>query len=229
MFLDAVKRAADSASDNIMETSASLSKASEIYGKWAHWQPSQISHHGAMCCEVAREWMTAMDFSELGGADVTTGPRWLRERFNWGCSTFPIYWCEAVKRDTLDCGALAALSHEVFLSRGVKSLRVQLVQKFSRNATGQWKSNWHDGATPLEWVDDDLIYHEGCAVVLPENQIKIWDSSAGWWIDTKQRDGYGSVLAVRIAASIGGAEANFRWGNHTLAANKWELIEQNSL
>jgi hypothetical protein len=43
-----------------------------------------------MCCEVTREWVTAMDFSELGGADVTTGPRWLRQRFNWGCSTFPI-------------------------------------------------------------------------------------------------------------------------------------------
>jgi hypothetical protein len=149
-----------------------------------------------MCCEVTREWLTAMDFSELGGADVLTGPRWLRQRFNWGCSTFPIYWCEAIKRDTLDCGALAALSHEVFLSRGVKSLRVQLVQKFSKNATGQWTSNWHDGNTPLEWVHNDLIYHEGCAVVLPENQIKIWDSSAGWWIDCRN-----AALGIIFGAS----------------------------
>ena len=229
MFLDAVKRAADSVENNLMETESHLSKGAEIYGKWADWQPSQISHHGAMCCEVTREWLTAMDFSDLGGADVLTGPRWLRQRFNWGCSTFPIYWCEAIKRDTLDCGALAALSHEVFLSRGVKSLRVQIVKKFSKNATGQWTSNWHDGMTPLEWVHNDLIYHEGCAVVLTENQIKIWDSSAGWWIDTKQRDGYGSVLAVRIAAPIGGANVNFQWGNHSFAANKWELIKQDAL
>ena len=229
MFLDAVKRAADSADNNVMENGAASPKGGEVYGKWADWLPSQISHHGAMCCEVTREWVTAMDFSELGGADVLTGPRWLRQRFNWGCSTFPIYWCEAVRRDTLDCGALAALSHEVFLSRSVKSVRVQLVQKFTENATAQWSSSWHDGNTELEWVHNDLIYHEGCAIVLADNRIKVWDSSAGWWIDTKQRDGYGSVLALRIAAPVGGAEVNFQWGNHSLAANKWELIKQDAL
>lgn len=212
-----------------MENGAAAPKGAEVYGKWADWQPSQISHHGAMCCEIAREWTTAMDFSELGGADVTTGPRWLRQRFNWGCSTFQIFWCDAVRRDTLDCGALAALAHEVFLSRGVKSVRLQLVQKFTENAIAQWTNNWHDGLTPLEWVHDDLIYHEGCAVVFGENEIKLWDASAGWWIDTKQRDGYGSVLAVRIAAPVGGAEVSFKWGNHTLAANRWELIKQNTL
>src|SRR6187551_3598246 len=91
-----------------------------VYEAWKGWQPSHISHHGSLCCEIAREWITSTDYSELNGDYVFTGPRWLRQRFKWGASTFPIYWCEAVRRSTLDCGALAALAHEVFKARGVK-------------------------------------------------------------------------------------------------------------
>ena len=226
MFLDAVKKTTES-NGNGYENSVGTSRAEEVYAKWAYWEPSQISHHGDMCCEISREWVTAMDFSELNGEDVLTGPRWLREKFHWGCSTFPIYWCEAIRKDTLDCGALAALAHEIFINRGVKTVRAQLVQKFSKNATHQWKSNWHDGNTTLEWVNNDLIYHEGCAVILPDNKIKLWDASAGWWVDPKQRNGYGSVIAVKLSAPFNnGAEASFDWGKHRLAVNTWQKIAQ---
>ncbi|MCU1289900.1 MAG: hypothetical protein JWN60_2129 [Acidobacteria bacterium] len=227
MFLDAVKKTTESNTNELFENGFGSHTAEEVYTKWAQWQPSLISHHGDMCCEISREWVTAMDFSELNGEDVLTGPRWLREKFHWGCSTFPIFWCEAVRKSILDCGALAALAHEVFISRGVKSVRVQLVQKFSKNSTRQWASNWHDGNTQLEWVNEDLIYHEGCAVVLPDNKIKIWDASAGWWVDPKQRNGYGSVVAVRLfASSNNGAETGFTWGDHHLTVNFWQKIAQ---
>jgi hypothetical protein len=221
MFLDAVKKTIDSSNNGVYENGNGFSKAEKVYKKWESWQPSMISHHGEMCCEVAREWITAMDFSELNGGNVLTGPRWLREKFKWGCSTFPIFWCEAVRKDTLDCGALAALAHEVFLNRGVKSIRAQLVQKFSKDSTEQWSNSWHDGNTPLEWTNKDLIYHEGCAIVSPDNEIKIWDASAGWWVDPKQRDGYGSVIAVKLTS---GTDTSFKWGTQNLPANRWQEV-----
>jgi hypothetical protein len=225
MYLDAVKKIIDS--NNVYNNGSGFNKAEEVYAKWADWHPSLISHHGEMCCEIAREWITAMDFSELNGENVLTGPRWLRQKFNWGCSTFPIFWCETVRKNTLDCGALAALAHELFINRGVKSIRAQIVQKFSKDSTRQWTSNWHDGITPLNWVNNDLIYHEGCAVVLPENEIKVWDASAGWWVDPKQRNGYGSVVAVKLTAPTNnGADATFSWGEHRFAANIWQDINQ---
>ncbi len=124
-----------------------------------------------MCCEIAREWITSTDYSELGGASVLTGPRWLRQRFNWGASSFPIYWCETVRKKTLDCGALEALAAEVFKTRGVKTYRVQMVQRFSAVSTAQWSSSWQNTDRQLRWMNDDLIYHEGCAIALDTSEI----------------------------------------------------------
>jgi len=226
MYLDAVKKTTEFNNNGTYENGSGFAKAEEVYKKWEAWHPSFISHHGNMCCETSREWITAMDFSELNGGDLLTGPRWLRQKYKWGFSTFPIFWCEAVRKDTLDCGALAALAHEIYINRGVSSIRVQLVQKFSKDSTRQWTSNWHDGNTPLNWVNDDLIYHEGCAVILPENEIKIWDASAGWWVDPKQRNGYGSVMAVKLTAPANRSDISLSWGTHRLAVNCWQKINQ---
>jgi len=223
MYLDAVSQTNET---NIIETTNGLGVAkapAEVFEKWVDWYPSQISHHGQMCCEIAREWITATDFSELGGGSLYAGPRWLRQKFNWGASSFPIYWCEVVRRKTLDCGALAALAHEVFTVRGVKSFRVQLVQRFSQVATEQWSCSWRDdGDLPLRWIDKDLIYHEGCAIAVGDNEIKVWDASAGWWVDPQARDGYGSLLAIRVSA--GNAPTSFVWGNRRIIANQWQKI-----
>ena len=217
MYLDAVKTAQEPV---IIETN-SFRETPEVFAKWHDWHASEISHHGAMCCEIAREWLTAKDFSELGGASVLTGPRWLRQKFKWGASDFPIFWCEAVKQDTLDCGALAALASEVFKSRGVRTLRVQMVQRFSANSTAQWSSSWYDTTEQLRWMNDDLIYHEGCAIMTKENEIKIWDASAGWWIDPNSKDGYGALLAIRLSDFNLTDQDKLNWGRHNLNALQW--------
>ena len=201
-------------------------KTAEVFEKWRHWLPSQISHHGGICCEIAREWVVATDFSETGGDSPLTGPRWLRQKFNWGASAFPIYWCEAVQKKTLDCGALAALAHEVFALRGVRTFRVQMVQKFSEVATSQWTRSWSaDGDLGLNWINNDLIYHEGCAIAVSnDSEIKVWDSSAGWWVDAKSAGaGYGSLLAIRLQSHD--TEALYQWGNHTICSNRWQKID----
>jgi hypothetical protein len=207
--------------------------------RWRDFPASNISHHGADCCEVARQWVLAMDYSQLAGGNPLSGPRWLRQKHTWGPSCWPMHWCEAVKQETLDCGALAALSHEVFKARGVESYPVQLIQQYTEHATGQWHKRWSshgdeldvdasDARRPsLHWIAGSLIYHEGVAVVLRDDEIKIWDSSAGWWVNPKQSGGYGAALVVRIVAQHGGdAPRSFRWGIHRIATNEWQKVER---
>jgi hypothetical protein len=193
-----------------------------VFKPWIDWEPTLLAHHGEMCCEIAREWITATDFSTLNGGNIFSGPRWLREKFKWGACSHPIHWCDAVQKKTLDCGALAALAYEAFVMRGVKSLRAQFVQKFSTVAASQWTSSWSDGACVLPWISNDLIYHEGCAIAVGASEIKVWDSSAGWWLTPKTSDGYGSLLAIRIT----GPDSNrtFSWGPHQLSNGNWGAL-----
>jgi hypothetical protein len=222
MFLDAVSKAKEV---SVIEP-VGLSQTVEVFEKWKDWHPSQISHHGKMCCEIAREWITSTDFSELNGGNVLTGPRWLRQRFNWGASSFPIFWCEAVRKKTLDCGALAALAHEVFTVRGVKSFRAQMIQRFSEVATSQWSDSWSEnGDEELRWIDQDLIYHEGCAILVDDREVKVWDASAGWWIDPKPGDGYGALLAIRLSSQDARTSIGFNWGRHHITPNQWQKVK----
>lgn len=188
--------------------------------KWTDWPTSSLSHHGRACCDVAREWVLGMDLSQLGQAPPISGPRWLRQRYPWGPSPWPMHWCEAVARKRLDCGAHAAISHEIFKSRGVTSFPAQFVQQFSSDATRHWAHKWAEEAISPEWLDDNLIYHEGCAVLDDKGEARLWDASAGWWIDPRSTGGYGSLLAVRIF-DPSGTYAELDWGGRRLPVNQW--------
>jgi hypothetical protein len=179
-------------------------------------------HHGQTCCDIAREWVLANDYSQLGDAPLLTGPRWLRQKYPWGPSPWPLHWCEAVEREKLDCGAHAAISNELFAARGVRSWPAQFVQQFTEDATRHWDHKWSEDGISAGWIDGDVIYHEGCAVAVEGEEIKLWDASAGWWIDPRQAGGYGALLAVRVFAPEGG---RFRWGEREIAANTWARIE----
>jgi hypothetical protein len=203
MYLDAVNNISEEPQVSYGTTSAAraISRKVEpldLFEPWRHWPISEISHHGAQCCEASREWLLAMDISELGGESVYAGPRWLKKLFSWGASEFPIYWCEAVRKDQLDCGALAALAYELFRARGVATMRVQMVQKFTERSIDQWKAHWGSDAD-LNWTASNVIYHEGCAIFTGSGELKIWDSSAGWWVEPSATSGYGALLALRIS------------------------------
>lgn len=195
--------------------------------RWQDFPHSAISHHGRACCEVAREWVVAMDYAMLNGGDLGSGPRWLRARYKWGPSSWPIHWCEVVERKVIDCGAHAALAHEVFAARGRTAFPAQFVQKYSADATGQWRGAWAKEDVSCHWLSDDLIYHEANALLVGEDEVKLWDGSAGWWVNPRQQgSGYGNLVAVRIFADgqIGGGDG-FRWGERLLKPNVWNQID----
>lgn len=193
---------------------------------WQNFPASTISHHGIACCDIAREWITGMDYSQLNAGNPLTGPRWLRKNFKWGPSKWPMHWCEVVREKTLDCGALAALSHELFLARGVRSYPAQFILEFNDVSTRHWSETWGAAGSCAPWISEGLIYHEGCAVAVGDDEIKLWDATATWWINPKQFGGYAGLLATRVFDWDSARSNPFTWGSHRIAANTWHKIER---
>ncbi len=214
---------ANSAAGRLDEQLAPERLASE---PWENFPYSCLSHHGGSCCDVAREWVLAMDFAQLNGADLSSGPRWLRAKYKWGPSTWPIHWCEVVRRKVIDCGAHAALSREAFAARGLVALPTQLVQRYSEEATEQWRGSWSEEQASCHWLDGEHIYHEATALLVGQSEVKVWDGSAGSWVDPRQPGGgYGSVVAVRIFADPQFVTPQgFVWGQRRIPANVWNQL-----
>ena len=193
--------------------------------RWREFPASVISDHCKACCRIARAWLAGMDKSLMSSGDVQSGPRWIRQRYRWGPSSWPIHWCEALEKKVLDCGALAAVSCEIFRARGVECYPTQFIQRYTRDAAVHWNSRWQANAPEtLHWIDDDLMYHEGCAIALPDGEVRIWDPTPAWWVKPKQFEGYGAVLALRISAPIDGRAA-YAWGEHRIRLGQWETLQ----
>jgi hypothetical protein len=211
--------------DNRLETeNVSSNELNSALLRWRYSSPSVMLHHGKPCCSIAREWLFSTDHSQLSGQNQLTGPRWLRRKYDWGPSQWPMTWCYAVEQDSLDCGALAAMSRAVFDARGVLCHSVQLIQQYSEDTTSHWSAKWVDHPASTHWIQGRLIYHEACAIALSGNEVRIWDPSAGWWVNPKQFGGYGSIVAMRVLTEHPVADS-FVWGANVIAGNKWEIIQ----
>jgi hypothetical protein len=167
-----------------------------------------------------------MDFAQLNGAVLSSGPRWLRARYKWGPSNWPMHWCEVVRRKSIDCGAHAALSRELFTERGLVAFPAQLVQRYSEDSTDQWRVAWARDDVSSHWLDGENIYHEGAALLAGDNALKIWDASSASWIEPRQSgSGYGSLVALRVITEpeeYSGTE--LAWGERTIVPNAWNAI-----
>ena len=192
--------------------------------RWHNFPPSVIADHGERCCHVARGWFFAMDRSCLGAGERLLGPRWIRARYKWGPTRWPLYWCEAMAHDTLDCGALAALAVSAYQGRGLRCYTVQLVQQYSQDDARNWLRNWEEAEASVNWISDDLVYHEACAVLRVQDEIRIWDPTASWWISPRQFAGYGAILALRILTASAEDTRSFHWGHRRIAANQWQHV-----
>jgi hypothetical protein len=216
--------------DNISIDTAELTEfdLSAALGRWRYCSPSSFLHHGRPCCSIAREWLFSTDHSQLNGESNLMGPRWLRRKYEWGPSQWPMSWCYAIEQEKLDCGALAALSREVFAARGIRCHAVQLIQKYTEDTTEHWLKEWSDYPASTHWINGELIYHEACAVEVAQNEIRVWDPSSGWWANPKHVGGYAAVCAVRVMTSPA-ENKTIRWGDHNLAGGTWQVIGGNQL
>ena len=137
---------------------------------------------------------------------------------------WPIHWCEAVDAPVVDCGVHAALAHEAFAARGVRAFRAQFVQRYSGDAAASRRENWGKEGVSDHWINGDAIYHEGNAVLVGETDVKLWDGSAGWWINVRGDAGYGSLAAVRIEADPADFPDGLRWGERRITPSEWVAV-----
>ncbi len=192
--------------------------------RWRANGPSRISHHGQECCRAAKKWLVSVDYSLLTDGDLASGTRWIRDRYTWGPSKWPLHWCEAIESRSLDCGALAALARELFAARGFTSLPAQLVQQFSEQDSNQWCKRWRDSSQPVNWILGDLAYHEACALLVQGNHVKIWDPTDSWWISPEQSIGYAATLAICVDVTDPSIADVLIWGSHHLRPNQWTIV-----
>jgi hypothetical protein len=218
-----------SGADNLIEDSLVAVAPPPLRQPWADFPVSHPAHHGTSCCETARDWVAAMDFAQLGGSSMTSGPRWLRERYEWGPSPWPIHWCELVGRKTIDCGAHSALAHEAFEARGLIAFRTQFIQRYSSDAVEQWRLKWRSADISDHWLGTGVIYHEGNAILLATGELKLWDSSAGWWIGPGSVTGYGSLAAVRLLCDAPRERSVHSWGDHPIVLGEWAYFGEGEM
>ena len=195
-------------------------EAAASHAPWDSFPVSELCHHDRPCCELARQWFRAMDFAQLNGSDRMSGPRWVRQKFEWGPSRWPLHWCETLGARVIDCGAHSALAAEAFAARGLTAFRAQLVQAYDKRAVDQWQVRWAAEPASDHWLGNGEIYHEANALLVGDDEVKLWDGSAACWLNPTQTRGYGAVIAVRIAVAEPGPAA-LTWGDHRLPANRW--------
>lgn len=212
-----------SAADKISPDAA---PGSDHVARWEAFPLSHLGHHGRECCDIARHWLRAMDFAQLNGGELASGPRWVREKYEWGPSQWPLHWCEALDAEVIDCGAHAALAHDVFEARGLTALRAQIVQGYGARAVDQWRRRWAADDASNHWLAGGVIYHEANAVLVGDGAIRLWDGSAALWLNPLHTGGYGGVLAVRLAAPDGWrGPAILQWGEHHIALDAWQRLD----
>lgn len=199
---------------------------------------SVLAMHSGHCCKVVRAWFRTLARSMV--ALHPGPPMWIRERWEWGPTSWPVYWCDLAKRDKLDCGALAALAREAYLALGDEVRPAQLLERFDTTSIENWRSLW--GAEAEQWTFGDLAYHEAVALLAaPETRrlekeapaslirVNIWDPTDLHWVEGNSTTGLGSLVALRVCAGQGLAKehselGDFRWNGVCLRSSVWTVF-----
>jgi hypothetical protein len=206
-------------------------KKEENFLQWMEHPASSILQHDEKCCEEARLWFLAysraMEINALSQFEIKA-PTWLSQKFEWGPTEWPIFWCELVKEKVIDCGVFAALAREIFKAQGFEAHPAQALLSYNEVCTNHWKELWKrneekekkekkkgKGKT-FPWIGDKVVYHEICLLEMPDGTAKVYDSTWGNWYLPQHRLGFGALLALRTECP-----RLLRWGNVTLSCGEW--------
>lgn len=181
--------------------------------------PDVLMHKDSPCCHHARIWLQAMarsfDFS-ITDASSLSGPGWLRQRYNWGPSPWPIHWCEAVNLTTIDCGLFRAFAVEIFRAKGVEAWPAQVLREQQEHATRHWVALWEKLPGSFQWAARGFVYHEVVAVRTNGHHCRIYDPTDGNWIDRTRVKGHNGHFAVRVESP-----EFFDWQGLSVGGFKW--------
>ncbi len=197
-------------------------ESSVVHETWAHKQYSEISHHGKECCATALSWFLATDRSLR--PHPSSMPVWIRERWEWGPSNWPIHWCELGEAEDLDCGALAALSRHALLARGALVLPCQLVLEYPAEVIAHWREGWDAADLTPDWAGERQVYHETVGVV-QDGKVRIWDPTENNWAPSEGSLYEGRPMQIKVSRdSVGSELSSVLWGKRRLPLDRWSFF-----
>ena len=179
--------------------------------------PSEICQHDAPCCESAVAWFRVMAGDRLSPAEAMA---WIHGRWRWGLLAWPQHWCQIVRADRIDCGALAALGRAALSILGEEPYPVQLIERFDMSTTENWRSASMESVGSADWLFGPFTYHEALAVERA-NELLIWDPTDSREVG-ETGHGYGAIVALRVHAP---ADRNLRWRGEVIVGSEWQQTD----
>lgn len=190
---------------------------------------SVLTDHG-QCCKLAKNWLLSMHLSHTfvrTNQQQILAPLWLKRYFTWGPVQWPISWCEAVQKKTIDCGVFAAFAVEIFTTSLKKSglinhevFPAQIILDQPQTFIEQWNTRWNPIFRDFNWIGDAHVYHEVCALVDTTNDTaRIYDPTEGIWYDPSMERGINNVIGVNIRSP-----RMVKWGDFSVGQDQWALL-----
>lgn len=147
---------------------------------------------------LVQSWLRSMDRTFRSATGYDAPPVWIAQRFSWGPHAWPIRWRDIPHMAFVDCGAMAALSTEIFRWRGGDAAPVQLLLQFTSETIRGWQALWQEAGLDASWATGCFAYHEATMVVMPTGEARIWDPLGRFWLPVASRPGYEGLAAIRI-------------------------------
>ena len=164
--------------------------------------------------------------ARAGHRDRREAPMWIAQRWGWGPLRWPIYWCQAVRAEILDCGALSELAFEALRDGPNVWLKVQLVQQCTPLRLAHWRASWQRAGADCSWIREPYAYHEVVGL-LGDVGLEIWDPADGLWKGSGQT-GHRGIVAIRPVLPHGGSSAGLpaalTWDRWILQPNRWNQV-----
>ena len=198
---------------------------SEVIKRFVSRMPSRLARHPSSCCSRARSWFSAMTHSH---ALLNPGslPIWLHDQWEWGPSKWPMYWCEILENEKLDCGVLAELAEVALRETRRKTVRMQLIEEHDWDASRNWQQLWEDAGCYGDWVVGRFAYHEAVGI-LSDGSLEAWDPTDNCFSVPSPDRRPGRVAAVRLLpASVAVPAEGVNWHGLWLGPNGWQIIDQ---
>ena len=150
---------------------------------------------------LVQAWLRSTDRAFLSAAGCNAPPVWLAHRFAWGPHAWPISWRDIPRMPVLDCGAIAALSTELFRWRDWDAAPVQLLLQFTPESVRGWQALWREAGADGSWAARSFAYHEATLAVMPSGDGRIWDPLGRFWLPVAPQPGYEGLVALRVCGA----------------------------